>query len=82
MTNNSDAFKLFPELKKQDKKDSAEIELTTKQMAALTQLAADRQNNTKNYLINNNKIEHNRLILCEPEHKTDEDAIAGVAINI
>jgi len=89
VTNQQDVFALYPELKqkknsknKDGETNSTEITLTKKQSLQLQQLAKDRQVNSKNYLVNKSDIEHNRLILCAPEHKTDDDAIAGVEINI
>lgn len=83
ITNQSDLYTLYPETKKtQAEKSASEIPLSTEQAAALMKLAADRQTNTKNYLINATNIEHNRLILCEPEHQSSTEAIAGVEINI
>lgn len=82
-TNQQDAFVLYPELKKQQNdKNKEQITLSSKQVTALNQLAKQRQINTKNLLITENNISHDRLILCEPEYKTNEDAIAGVEINI
>ncbi|RKZ66370.1 MAG: hypothetical protein DRQ44_06825 [Gammaproteobacteria bacterium] len=89
VTNQHDVFALYPELKqkknsknKDGETSSTEITLTKKQSLQLKQLAKERQVNSKNYLVNKSGIEHNRLILCAPEHKTDDDAIAGVEINI
>lgn len=82
-TNSQDALSLYPELKKQQADNNKkEINLSKAQLSALEQLAISRQINAKNYLIKENNIAHDRLILCEPEHKTDQDAIAGVEINI
>lgn len=82
-TNQQDAFVLYPELKKQQNdKNKEQLTLSDEQVTALNQLATQRQINTKNLLITENNISHDRLILCEPEHKTNEDAIAGVEINI
>ncbi len=80
VTNQQDVFALYPKLK--EKGDSAEIKLTKEQSLKLKKLATDRQVNSKNYLVNKSGIEHDRLILCAPEHSTDDDAIAGVEINI
>ncbi len=89
VTNQQDALALFPELKeqleksnKEGEKSSADIKLTTEQSSQLDQLAKDRQDNSKNYLIDNHGIAHNRLIVCEPEYRKEDDAIAGVEINI
>jgi len=80
VTNQSDTLALYPDTKKD--KETGSIKLSAEQSAALAQLARDRQDTTKNYLIEEGKITHDRLIVCEPEHSTDEDAIAGVEINI
>ena len=89
VTNQQDALSLFPELKKQvekndkgEEKSVVDITLTAEQLTKLEQLAQERQVNSKNYLINQHGISHDRLILCAPEHRKDEDAIAGVEINI
>jgi hypothetical protein len=72
-TNQSDLIALFP--KAINKPSKA-------QRDALYQLASKRQINVKNYLIEQGGLAHDRLILCAPEHVADEDAIAGVEINI
>lgn len=83
VTNQQDTFALFPDLKKSpDDKKVTEIILNKEQAAQLEQLARDRQINTKNQLVKESGITHDRLILCAPEHKTDDDAIAGVEIII
>jgi hypothetical protein len=89
ITNQQDALTLFPELKEQleksnkgDEKSHVDIKVTAEQLSQLDQLAKDRQDNSKNYLIDNHGIAHNRLIVCEPEYRKEEDAIAGVEINI
>ncbi len=89
VTNRQDTFALFPALKEKfangntdNKNSKAEIKLTDKQLLQLNQLARNRQVNSKNYLVKQRGIEHDRLILCAPEHKTDDDAIAGVEIEI
>ncbi len=84
VTNQHDALALYPKLKEPidtDKK-TTDIKLNKEQLLQLKQLARERQVNSKNHLVDNSGIEHNRLILCEPEHNTDDDAIAGVVINI
>ena len=48
----------------------------------LDQLGNERQQKVKDHLVTNGKIEHNRLILCAPEHNDDTDSIAGVEISI
>ena len=89
VTNRQDTFALFPALKEKfanentdNENSKAEIKLTDEQLSQLNQLARDRQVNSKNYLVEQHGIEHDRLILCAPEHKTDDDAIAGVEIEI
>ncbi len=89
VTNQQDLFALIPDLKGRienksgdDKNDKTEITLTDEQLLRLSQLARDRQINSKNYLVNQRGIEHDRLILCAPKHKADDNAIAGVEINI
>ena len=79
VTNQQDVFALYPKLKA--KGDSAETKLTKEQSLKLKKLATDRQVNSKNYLVKEKSIGHDRLILCEPEHKADGD-IAGVEITI
>lgn len=83
VTSPDDVYALYPELKKQQKeKNDKDIILTKEQLAALNQLAGERQINSKNYLIKESGIEHDRLILCAPEHLTSDEAIPGVKINI
>ena len=81
VTNSEDIFALFPEIKK-PKDGSVEIKLTEEQHKKLEELAKMRQENGKSYLIKESGIGHERLILCEPEHRTEDDAIAGIEINI
>ena len=81
VTNSNDTYTLFPDIKK-PKDSSAEIKLTDEQQQKLGELAQQRQVNAKNYLIKESGIGHERLILCAPEHRTEEDAVAGVEINI
>ncbi len=82
VTNQQDAFTLYPGLKDKLENNTAEIKLTDKQLLQLNQLARDRQINSKNYLVKQRGIEHDHLILCAPEYKTEDNAIAGVEINI
>ncbi len=77
-TNLNDRDKLFTEIIDREKIKPP----TAERLTELKKLGADRQDNVKNYLISAGKIEHNRLILCEPEHSDDADAIAGVEISI
>jgi len=79
VTNQQDVFALYPKLKA--KGDSTETKLTKEQSLKLKKLATDRQVNSKNYLVKEKSIGHDRLILCEPEHNADGD-IAGVEITI
>jgi len=88
LTNRQDVFKLYPETKekhesnKKDEPKDRAVTLSAEQSSRLEKLARDRQVNSKNYLINDKGIAHDRLILCAPEHSEDEDAIAGVEVNI
>jgi len=89
LTNTADWRALFPALKekknarqKENKEENNEKQLSEAHSSALTQLAQKRQINIKNYLIKESAITHERLILCAPEHQIQEDAIAGVEINI
>jgi len=83
VTNQSDLYALYPDSKKlQDDKNTSDIPLTSEQVSALKKLATARQTNSKDHLVNAAKIDHDRLILCEPEHQTGKDAVAGVEINI
>jgi Domain of Unknown Function (DUF748) len=79
-SNASDRMQLYPDVKPADGAKPAA--LNPEQEARLLQLASDRQNNTKEYLINSKAIAHDRLILCEPVYDADKDAIGGVEINI
>ena len=81
ITNSKDIYALFPDIQK-PKDSSVEIKLTDEQYNMLEALAQRRQENAKNYLIKESGIGHERLILCAPEHRTDEDAVAGIEINI
>ena len=72
-----------PENKTDDiTKTGDSLRLSKEQVTGLNNLAHERQENSKNLLVEKYKIEHERLILCDPEHNTDDDAIAGVEINI
>ncbi len=89
ISNTADYYALYPALKEQPKEkqkekldDNKEIQLSKEQNTALVNLAQQRQENIKEYLIKESAIAHDRLILCEPEYQTQEDAIAGVEINI
>jgi hypothetical protein len=85
ITNKKDEYILYPERKpKKDSNDKKEkdIPLTKEQALKLNTLANERQVNSKNYLIKQHSIDHSRLILCEPEHKDDDEGISGVEINI
>lgn len=56
--------------------------LTKEQRLKLEAIADDRQKNTKEYLIENAKINHSRLIICAPAYSGEDDAISGVEIEI
>jgi len=77
-TNLKDRDKMFSEIIDPKKIKPASPENLTK----LKQLGNERQEAVKNHLIDIGKIEHNRLILCEPEHSDDAEALAGVEISI
>ena len=87
VTNQQDISVLYPErkIKKQseeNKTNTITISFTEEQTSMLSELASERQMKSKNYLINTHGIEHNRLILCAPEHKEEDEAVSGVEINI
>ena len=85
ITNKKDEYNLYPERKPKkdnDDKKAKDTPLTKEQALKLNKLASERQENSKNYLIKQHSIDHSRLILCEPEHKVDDDSISGVEINI
>ena len=82
VTNQQDVFALYPGLQEKLENNKAEIKLTDKQSSQLNQLARERQINSKNYLVKQLGIKHDRLILCAPEHKIETDAVAGVEIII
>ncbi len=87
VTNQQDIFVLYPERKiekqsEENKTNAITISFTEEQASRLSELASERQINSKNYLVNTHGIEHNRLILCAPEHKEEDDAVSGVEINI
>jgi len=96
VTNRQDTFALFPDIKEQyntektvkedtdedESKKSLEITLTKEQLVALNTLARKRQINSKQYLVEQRDIAHDRLILCVPKHQTDDDEISGVEVNI
>ena len=84
MTNKDDAHALYPNLKTPPEKNKSDLvtDLSKDQISGLNQLATDRQIASKNYFIEVAKVSHDRLILCEPEHQTNEDAISGVDVNI
>ncbi len=88
-TNQSDLFKLYPDIKEEmagNKKDNDttndEVVLTKEYKSRLKKLAVERQVNSKNYLISEARIGHDRLILCEPAALAEEEAKSGVEINI
>ena len=82
VTNQQDIYALYPELRDKSKNKNEEITLTEEQSLRINQLARERQINSKDYLVKQRGIEHDRLILCAPEHKTDDNAITGVEVNI
>lgn len=91
LTNSADLRALNSALKTDKKEAKSDKEksiapdtapLSNEQKSALTDLARQRQINVKNYLIKEAAISHDRLILCAPEHQLNDDAIAGVKINI
>lgn len=89
ITNQQDVASLYPKNNKQIEKSTNEnddnpsaAKLTAKQITDLNKIAMQRQVNSKNYLVKQHNIEHSRLILCAPEHKADEDNLAGVEIKI
>jgi hypothetical protein len=84
MTNKEDVYVLFPAQKKPVDKDKTNITpmVTKDQKLALENLATDRQIASKNYLMKELSITHDRLILCEPEYQMDGEAFSGVEINI
>ena len=77
-TNLNDRDKMFSEIIDPKKIKPVSAERLTK----LKQLGSERQEAVKSYLIDVGKIEHSRLILCEPEHSDDTEALAGVEISI
>jgi len=87
VTNQQDIFMLYPERKiekqrEENKTNAITIAFTEEQTSRLSELASERQINSKNYLVNTRGIEHDRLILCAPEHKEEDEAVSGVEINI
>ena len=77
-TNLNDRDKMFSEII--DPKNIKPV--SSERLTELKQLGSERQETVKSYLIDVGKIEHNRLILCEPEHSDDTEALAGVEISI
>jgi len=77
-TNLNDRDKLFTEILDKDKIKPPSAE----RLQQLKLLGSERQDNVKNYLISAGNIDHGRLILCEPEHNDDAEAVAGVEISI
>lgn len=91
-----DAQALFPELKSapaetpatpatergREETPRAGQVLNAEQRKKLNALAGERQINSKNYLVNEKGIEHDRLILCAPQHDNDSNAVSGVEIII
>ena len=82
ISNQDDKDFLFPEFdKNKDSHDNESKNLTKSQILSLKKLADQRQINAKNYLVNKKAIPAERLILCAPEYKKDND-ISGVEISI
>lgn len=82
ISNQDDKDFLFPEFdKNKDSRDNESKNLTKPQILSLKKLADQRQINAKNYLVNKKAIPAERLILCVPEYKKDND-ISGVEISI
>jgi hypothetical protein len=87
ITNQQDVLALYPDRKTEQSIDSSKnkniaIAFTSEQTAKLAELASERQINSKNYLVSKHGIDHDRLILCEPEHKEGNEAVSGVEVNI
>lgn len=91
ITNQQDVVALYPELRDKTAKSSSEesnnggapaIKLNKEQLARLNEIARQRQVNSKNYLVSQGNIEHDRLILCAPEHMPEEQSNSGVEIHI
>ena len=80
-TSRRDSEALFPE-RGPDKPDVPAPALSAEQLGQLEQLARQRQVNSKDYLVKKKSIDHDRLILCAPEHNTDKEAVSGVEIII
>ncbi|MGB5643640.1 MAG: DUF748 domain-containing protein [Gammaproteobacteria bacterium] len=78
-TNLNDRDKLFSEIIDPKKKIEP---VSAERLTKLKQLGSERQDAVKNHLIEIGKIEHDRLILCEPEHSDDAESVAGVEISI
>ncbi|HHJ35392.1 MAG TPA: DUF748 domain-containing protein, partial [Gammaproteobacteria bacterium] len=81
-TSKKDLFALFPETEKSPTATKSRITLSEQQTIALDKLAKQRQVNSKNYLIDQKDIAHERLILCAPEYNPEKDGLSGVEINI
>ncbi len=82
ITGPQDTYSLYPELSKASKDEKPAVALSKEQQAKLKQIAKERQVNSKKYLVSKKGIAHDRLILCTPEHRTDEDTVSGVEIEI
>ncbi len=77
-TNLDDRDRLFTEIL--DKKKV--VPISPERLVKLKQLASERQDRVKDYLISAGNIKHDRLVLCEPEHSDEAGALAGVEISI
>jgi hypothetical protein len=82
ISNKSDTAALYPDIiKAAAKTESRQIILDNAQTQALLQLAEQRGNAVKDYLVNTKKIDASRLIVCEPEYQENADS-ARVDIRI
>jgi hypothetical protein len=83
-TNSKDFYTLYPDIEPSQVKDgkTTKVAPDTEQREKLSALAEQRQSAIKDYMVNEKAIAHNRLILCEPEYREEDDAISGVEINI
>ncbi len=78
-TNLNDRNKMFTEILDKTKPTPPP---SSERLKRLNQLGSERQENVKNHMVSVGKIAHERLILCEPEHSDDAEAIGGVEISI
>lgn len=80
-SNLHDVYALFPDLKP-DAGNALTSELNAKQIKEIKNVSQQRQINSKQYLVGEKHIEHDRLILCAPDYELNKEAIAGVEIII